>query len=70
MTATSLFLSLLFGAVGTVYFIYGKKQHDVLFLITGVALAIYPYFFDNVFLILIVGAALSAVPVARHKGWI
>jgi hypothetical protein len=70
MTATVLFLGLIFGAVGTVYFIYGKKQHDALFLVTGVALAIYPYFFTNVFVVLIIGAALSMVPVARAKGWI
>ena len=66
----TLFLGLIFGAVGTVYFLYGKKQHDALFLVTGVALAIYPYFFDNVLLVLLIGAALSMVPVARHKGWI
>ncbi len=65
----SLFLGLIFGAVGTVYFIWGKKQHDALFLAVGVALAIYPYFFDNVWLVLLIGAVLSAIPVARSKGW-
>lgn len=65
----TLFLGLLFGAIGTVYFLYGKKQHDALFLVVGVALAIYPYFFDNVFVVLLIGAALSAVPIARSKGW-
>jgi len=65
----TLFLGLIFGAVGTVYFMYGKKQHDALFLVTGVALAIYPYFFDSVWLVLLIGAALSAVPVARAKGY-
>lgn len=65
----TLFLGLIFGAVGTVYFMYGKKQHDATFLVVGVALALYPYFFDNVFLVLIIGAALSAVPIARAKGW-
>ena len=66
----TLFLDLIFGAVGTVYFIYGKKQQDVMLLVSGVALVIYPYFFSNVWLVLLIGAALSAVPVARAKGWI
>lgn len=66
----TLFLGLVFGAIGTGFFIYGKKQHDAVILLTGVALAIYPYFFDNVWLVLLIGAALSAVPIARSKGWI
>ena len=65
----TLFLGLIFGAVGTVYFIYGKKQHDPMFLVVGVLLAVYPYFFENVWLVLLIGAALSMVPVARAKGW-
>lgn len=66
----TLFLGLIFGAVGTVYFVWGKKQHDALFLVTGVILVIYPYLFTNVWLVLLVGAALSVFPVARMKGWI
>lgn len=65
----TLFLGLLFGAIGTIYFLYGKKQHDALFLVVGVALAIYPYFFENVLVVLLIGAALSAIPIARSKGW-
>ena len=66
----SLLISLLFGALGGVYLAWGKKQHDALFLVTGVALILYPYFFDSVVLILVVGAALATVPVARARGWI
>lgn len=65
----TLFLDLIFGAIGTVYFIYGKREHDALFLATGVALAIYPYFFTNAWLVLLIGGTLSMVPVARSKGW-
>ena len=67
---TTLFLGLLFGSIGTVYFIWGKKQHDAMFLVAGVLLVLYPYFFANVWLVLIIGAALALVPVARAKGWI
>jgi hypothetical protein len=64
----TLFLGLLFGSIGTVYFIYGKRIHDPMFLIVGFALAIYPYFFENVVLVLLIGAVLAAIPIARHKG--
>jgi hypothetical protein len=67
---TTLFLGLLFGSIGTVYFVYGKRIHDPMFLIVGFALAIYPYFFSNVVLVLLIGAVLAAIPIARHKGLI
>ncbi len=66
----TLFLGLLFGAIGTVYLIYGKRIHDAMFLVIGFALIIYPYLFSNIVLILIVGIVLAAIPVARHKGLI
>jgi hypothetical protein len=65
----TLFLGLLFGAVGTVYFIYGKKIHDPMFLIVGFLLILYPYFFSNVFVVIIVGIILSAVPWAHQRGF-
>ncbi len=64
----TLFLGLLFGSIGTVYFIYGKRIHEPLFLIVGLALVIYPYFFENALLVLLIGALLAAIPIARHKG--
>jgi len=63
-----LFLGLIFGAVGTVYLIYGKKEHDALFVIVGFLLIIYPYVFSNIIMIIAIGIALSLVPVARSKG--
>ncbi len=64
----TLFLGLIFGSIGTVYFIYGKRIHEPLLLIVGLALVIYPYFFENVVLVLLIGALLAAIPIARHKG--
>ena len=64
----TLILGLIFGAIGTVYFIYGKRIHEPLFLIVGLALLVYPYFFENVVLVLVIGAVLAAIPIARHKG--
>ncbi|HYS55342.1 MAG TPA: hypothetical protein VER58_16415 [Thermoanaerobaculia bacterium] len=64
----TLILGLLFGAVGTVYFIYGKRIHEPTFLFVGLALIVYPYFFSNVIIVLVIGAVLAAIPVARQKG--
>ncbi len=66
----TLFLGLLFGAVGTVYLVYGRRNHEPLYLAVGVALIIYPYLFSNIVLIIIIGVVLSAIPIARHKGLI
>ena len=64
----TLIFGLIFGAIGTVYFVYGKRIQEPLFLIVGFALCIYPYFFSNVVLVLLIGAVLAAIPIARHKG--
>jgi len=65
----TLFLGLLFGAVGTVYLALAKKEHDVTYLLCGVALIAYPYFVENIALIIIIGIVIAAIPVARAKGY-
>ena len=64
------FLSMIFGAIGSGYFIYGKKQQNVPFLIAGVALCLYPYFFSSVLAIVALGCVIAAIPVAMAKGLI
>ena len=54
--------SVLFSAIGTGYFIYGKKQKAVVPLLSGLALFVFPYFMPNVILLLIVGALLMTAP--------
>ncbi len=66
----ALLIGLLFGAVGGVYLAYARRVHEVDFLVCGVALIVYPYFFSNVVLIVVIGAALAVIPIARRKGWI
>jgi hypothetical protein len=53
---------ILFGALG-------RKNYDPTYLITGVALIFYPYFFSNAIVIVIIGAILTAIPIGRAKGW-
>jgi len=65
----TLFLGLLFGAVGTVYLALAKKEHDATYLVCGVALILYPYFIENVLLVIVIGIAIAAIPIGRAKGW-
>lgn len=63
MQGTSLLLwGLLFGSIGIGFFTYGRKQHAVIPLITGIALFILPYLFSNVYLLILAGVALVALP--------
>ena len=65
----SLFVSLLFGAIGGVYLAYARRLHEVDFLVCGIALMVYPYFFSSVVLIVMVGVAIGMIPIARRRGW-
>ena len=65
-----LFLSILFGAIGGVYLALARREHEVDFLVCGVALIVYPYFFSSVILIVIVGVIIAVIPIARRRGWI
>ncbi len=58
----SLLISVLFGAIGTGYFLYGKKQGKPLPLAVGIGLCVYPYFTPNLTLLVIVGIVLTALP--------
>lgn len=62
MSVASLLWSVLFGAIGLGFFMYGKKQTHIAFLASGVALMIFPYFVSNNWLLVIIGAALTAAP--------
>ena len=63
MTDTnSLLWGLLFGSIGTGYFIYGKKQQKSVVLMTGIGLCIFPYFVTSMWLMIFIGVALIALP--------
>jgi hypothetical protein len=61
-TPAQLFWGMLFGAIGSGFFIYGKKQNAFVPLATGLLLCVFPYFITNVYLMLLVGCLLMAVP--------
>ncbi|MCW5202706.1 hypothetical protein VU11_03120 [Desulfobulbus sp. US2] len=61
-TPAQLFWGLMFGAIGSGFFIYGKKQNAFVPLGTGLLLCVLPYFITNIYLMLLVGFILMAVP--------
>ena len=62
-----LFLGILFGVVGSAYLLYGKRQGEAWFILTGFALIIFPYFVSGVLLTLFVGVLLFLFPIAKHN---
>ncbi|MFM1895210.1 MAG: hypothetical protein RLZZ385_284 [Pseudomonadota bacterium] len=60
---TSLLLwGLLLGSIGFVYFAYGKKRQRYVSMACGAALMGTPYITGNVTLLLVISAALMALP--------
>ncbi len=62
MSGASLFGGILFGSLGVGYFIYGKKQGKVAYLVCGAALAIYTFVVSSALLVIVIGLLLSAGP--------
>lgn len=60
-TATILW-SLLFGAIGMGYFIYGKRQAQVVIRYTGLALMLFPYVVSDTVVMVITGVLLLILP--------
>jgi hypothetical protein len=57
-----LLIWLITGTIGVVYFIYGKRQTRLVFMIVGGALCVYPYLFSNTVISIVIGVALIAIP--------
>ena len=52
--------NLLFGSVGFVAFVYGKRMHLWKTMFLGLGLMAYTYFVENTFLLFGIGIALTA----------
>ena len=57
-----LFWGSVFGSIGLGYFVYGKRQSAVVPLVCGLLLMVFPYFIETTWLLVLIGAALAAVP--------
>ena len=51
---------LIFGSIGFVAFVYGKRMHVWKPMLLGLALMVYPYFVENVVTLFVVGAVGTA----------
>ena len=58
--ADTLIGSLVIGGIGTVAFIYGKRQSRVPQMVAGALLVVYPYFIDNIFIMVGIAVAILA----------
>ena len=58
----SIFWSIIFGGVGMGYLLYARQQSNPFAFFSGVVLCVYPYFVDNIFMVLLIGAAVIALP--------
>jgi len=57
---STLFVIIVFSAVGLAAFRHGKSKNNIVCLLLGIALMVYPYFVEGLTLNLLIGAALSA----------
>lgn len=62
VSQSSLLWGLLFGSVGTGYFIYGRKQGRSMPLLCGIALMVVPSFMPTALWMVVSGLALSVLP--------
>ena len=62
MSGANLVGGILFGSLGVGYFIYGKKQGKVAYLVCGAALTLYTFVVSSALLIVVIGLLLSAGP--------
>ncbi len=62
MTASFLFLSLVFGCIGFGFLMYGRNQRAPVPLVCGVLLMVFPYFVSNTIVMIVIGVVLMAIP--------
>lgn len=59
-TGTVIVANLLFGSIGFIAFVYGKRMHVWKPMFIGLTLMAYTYFVENTFLLFGIGAVLTA----------
>ncbi len=60
--AWKLYFSIVFGIIGSGYFMLGKKRQRFTLMVAGVILCIYPYFVPNGYLMAAIGVILTVAP--------
>jgi hypothetical protein len=62
MTTTTLFISVLLGAIGAAYLLYARKQRAGVPMVCGLGLLVMPYLAHNVWVLALLGAVLVLAP--------
>ncbi len=62
MDTSTLLLGIIFGSVGLGFFVYGKKQAAFIPLFSGIGLMAIPYFISNMYILILSGIVLAALP--------
>jgi hypothetical protein len=62
MTPSLLLWGVLFSSLGLGFFVYGRKQGAIVPLLSGFALMVFPYLISNTVLLVVVCAAVAAIP--------
>ncbi len=57
-----LFIWIILGAIGTGFIIYGKRQQNYLFFLSGALLYIVPYFFKSIIFLILTAILIIALP--------
>ncbi len=57
-----LILGLIFGTIGSAYFVYGRKQQHAIALLAGVGLMVYPMLVSKEVWLILGGLAFMALP--------
>ena len=60
--SNTILIGLFTGAIGLGYFVYGKKQSKAVPLLCGIGLMAYPYFIENIWMLLGIGLILCLAP--------
>jgi hypothetical protein len=63
----NLLVSFVFGIIGMAYFVYGKKQAELAFMLAGGTLCIYPYAVSDITVMVVVGVLLMASPFVADR---
>jgi hypothetical protein len=53
---------IIFGSIGLGFFVYGKKQKAIIPMLSGLGLMVFPYFISNIYIMILTGIVLAALP--------
>ena len=62
MNTSTLIWGVIFGSIGLGFFVYGKKQKAIIPLLSGIGLMIVPYFISNMYILILSGIIMVALP--------